>query len=604
MNNPASVILDGLSAAGMHWDLLLGILLVLLTSQALLASLLYRIFGDGFSGEEYLSLGLAGWLLPASIISLFWYLVARIVSPQVSTVVVGILLITALALFIRNIKPVKRSKGMVWLLLLLAVLFLLVRLAFVSRAIFPSYFDSAQHYLYIKEILSQVEPTGGGSTPLPGYYHFGFHFLSAFLTYVTQAEITDTMLVLGQIVLALLPFSAFFIVRHWTNSNAAGFLALVLAAFGWYMPVHAMDWGKYPASASLALIPFVLSIAYLFIQNRNTLPKGKNAGLIFLLLAGIIVSIFLHSRSLVLYMLLAAAGLAALLWTRMAKWPRLLVFLLFLLVVVGQIIYIQAKGILGPLFDAYGPKGILITICALALSVFAYRVYPGLVFFCIVSVTFLLGSLFIPLGNLIPGYVNTTPLDRPYVQMILYLPLTLLGGFGLAGLERALLGKHIRLGNRQFALSSIIGILLMAVVAVHGLFRYDLYPSDCCLIVSQDDLKAIRWLDKNLPAGTRILTSSTDLNVLPTDQYQGSAGGDAGTWITPLVARPVTVMPFNTDFSQTKTLEELCGLQIHFIYVGKTGWYFNDAPMNAQPDSYNLILDLPKAKVYEVIGCK
>ena len=79
---------------------------------------------------------------------------------------------------------------------------------------------------------------------------------------------------------------------------------------------------------------------------------------------------------------------------------------------------------------------------------------------------------------------------------------------------------------------------------MHGLLRYELYPSDCCLIASQDDLQAIHWLDENLPADAPVLTSSTDLNVLPTDQYQGSAGGDAGTWITPLTGRPVVIMPF------------------------------------------------------------
>jgi hypothetical protein len=604
MTNPASAILDGLSVAGTHWALVLGILLVLLTSLALLASLFHRIFKDRFTGEEYLSLGLAGWLLPATIIALLWYLVARIVSLSFSNVFVGTLLLAGLALSLRIKWTVRTSRSAIWSLLLLTVLFLLIRLAFVSRAVFPSYFDSAQHFLYIKEILAQIGPPGSATTSLPGYYHFGFHFLAAFLTYIAHAEITDSMLVLGQVILAWMPFSAFFIVRHWTGSNAAGFLALVLAAFGWYMPVHAVDWGKYPALASLALVPFVLSIAYLFIENRNALSKQEKTGLAILLLAGAIISVILHSRSLVLYLLLAVAWLVTVLWSRMTKWPRLLVFSLFLLAVVGQVAYIQSKGILGPLFDAYGSKGMLISLIVLVLTVFAYRTYPGFVFFCISSITLLLASLFLPLGSLIPGYVNTTPLDRPYVQMILYLPLTLLGGFGLAGLEQFLPLRQFQLGKKRFALGSMIGALLIAVVAVHGFLRYELYPSICCLIVSQDDLKAIQWLDGNLPEGARILTSSTDLNVLPTDQYQGRAGGDAGTWITPLTGRPVTLMPFNADFSQSKTLETLCGQKIHFIYVGKTGWFFNDAPINAQPDVYKLVLDLPKTKIYEVHGCK
>jgi hypothetical protein len=486
---------------------------------------------------------------------------------------------------------------------LLAGLSILIRLAFVSRAVFPSYFDSAQHYLFIKEILAPMEAPGSATTSLPGYYHFGFHFLAALLTTMARAEITATMLVLGQIILALLPFSAFFIVRHWTGSNAAGFLALILAAFGWYMPAHAMDWGKYPALASLALIPFVLSIAYLFIENRNALSKENFAGLIVLLLAGVSISVFLHSRSLVLYLLLTVVWLITVLWKKMPNWPRRMVFLLFLLIMVGQIVYIQSKGLLGPLFDAYGPKGILISLIVLVLTMFALRSYPGLVFFCIATIAFLLASLFFPLGSLIPGYFNTTPLDRPYVQMILYLPLTLLAGFGLAGLEHALKDRALPVGNRHAGVSKIIAALLIALAAVHGLLRYELYPSDCCLLVSQDDLKAIQWLKENLPEGAHILASSTDLNVLPTEQYQGSAGGDAGAWITPLTGRPVLYLPFGTDFSQGKTLETLCGQSVNFVYVGKTGWFFDDAPMNAQPDVYKLLLDLPKAKIYEVTGC-
>jgi hypothetical protein len=412
------------------------------------------------------------------------------------------------------------------------------------------------------------------------------------------------MLVLGQFILALIPFSAFFIVRHWTNSNAAGFLALVLAALGWYMPAHAVDWGKYPALASLALIPFVSSIAYLCIENRNVLSREKYLSLVALLLAGIAISVLLHSRSLVIFILVIVAWLITRAWNIKKEWPRFLLFSFFLLAVAGQIVYIQLRGILGPLFDAYGPRGILSSVSVLVLSVFAYRAYPRLVFFCMVCITFLLASLFVVLGGMIPGYVNTTLLDRPYVQMVLYLPLTLLAGFGLAGLEHVLKDRVLPLGKHHVVVSKVIGGLLIAFAAVHGLLQYDLYPSECCLIMSQDDVAAIRWLDGNLPEGARILTASTDLNVLPTAAYQGSAGGDAGTWITPLTGRPVALLPFHADFSQSPTLEMICGQQITIIYVGKTGHSFNDAVMNAQPDAYTLLLDLPKAKIYEVTGCK
>ena len=44
-----------------------------------------------------------------------------------------------------------------------------------------------------------------------------------------------------------------------------------------------------------------------------------------------------------------------------------------------------------------------------------------------------------PFG-VVPGYFNLTLLDRPFVEMTLYLPLSLIGGLGLAGLQQYL--KH------------------------------------------------------------------------------------------------------------------------------------------------------------------
>src|SRR5512145_2087091 len=141
MNDPASVILDGLSAARLQWSLALGSLLILLSGQILLASLLYRIFKDRFTGEEYLSLSLAGWLLPASLVSLLWYLGSQIVTPLFSNIVIGILIFAGILLSIRTKWLVATSRGVFWSLLLLAGFSILLRLAFVSRAVFPSYFD-------------------------------------------------------------------------------------------------------------------------------------------------------------------------------------------------------------------------------------------------------------------------------------------------------------------------------------------------------------------------------------------------------------------------------------------------------------------------------
>lgn len=604
MSNFFAAIVDGVSAAATHWQALVGILLIVAISQLLLYWGLKAIFGTSLSGEEYFSLSLAGWILPASLLSLLWYITGLLISPHVGLLMsVVIVLLAGFVLYpARKSVHILRSRHVVFSLFLLAFLFLILRLAFVAKAVFPLYFDSAQHYQLTREILATVAPSYGSSWTLASYYHLGFHFLAAFVAFITRAEINDIMLLLGQVILALMPFSAFFMVEHWTRSTSAAMFALLLAGFGWYMPAHAMDWGKYPALTGIALLPFILSSAYLLYENTDGLSPRKFLSLSGILVVGATIAVFLHSRVLIVLAIVALTWLLTYVWQKLPSVLKILVLLVVLFVLMYETFFIQTKGILGPLFDPYGFKAIAVTSSVLLLAFFAYRSYPAVVFSCSVVVLLLLVSLFIPLRNLFLGAANITLLDRPFVEMILYLPLVLVGGFGLAGLEQ-FLQERKNSRNVYLVLSQSIGPLLILLVVVNAFFKYELYPSDCCSIVSYADLEAIDWMNNTLPKDTRILISSTELNVLPTEEFQGNAGGDAGIWITPLINRPTLLMPFNTDFHQEQVLDTICQSGVKYVYVGEIGSKFDDSGMMAQPDKYNLLFYVPNVKIYQVIGC-
>ena len=618
MNNPAMALftsladglvnglVDGFAAAGTHLQLLTAVLLIVLVSQFLMYGILKSIFEDKFSGDEYYSLSLAGWMLPACMLSLLWYFCSLLLTPKAGTLIAMIVVILLAFLVWARIRNPEAydSQATIRSLFLLTLLFLILRLAFVSKAVLPSYFDSAQHYLRVKELLANPGASGQALPSLwslTQYYHLGFHFLAAWITSLTHAQITDVMLVLGQILLALMPFSVFFLIKHETGSSSSAIFAVILAAFGWYMPAHAMDWGKYPALASIALFPFTFSLAYLTVKYRHALSPRNDWLLNTILLAAIAITVFLHSRSLIVFALLALTWTITFVWHKLHPIPKLIIFCLVVTGVIYEIAFIQTKGVLILVFDPYASNGLFTTAIVFFLSIFACKLYPRLVFSCMVITGLLLASLFIPLRDLIPGYVHTTLLDRPFVEMILYLPLTLLGGFGLAGLQQKLYDQKIVW--KQIQPARYTGFLFCALVIIRAAYVYDLYPSDCCVLATSDDVVAIEWMDKNLPADARVLTASTDLNVLPTTEFQGSANGDAGAWINPITGRTSVPMIYYTDFGDPSTLDTLCQLQVGYIYVGTTGWTFDDSGMPALANGYRIVLALPNAKIYQVTGC-
>src|SRR5688572_7894447 len=604
------VLSDSLSVLSDNWALVLIILFIILSGQMLIHLAIKIIFGKVLTAEEYFSLGIGGWPIPALLFSFVWFLWGLLASRQSSALIIflfiSIVIVTAI-LFFRSTKEITQdSKILLFVLLAILGISLFLRLAFVSEAILPLYSDSAQHYRIIKDLLGNPESSNVAASfkwPAPAYYHLGFHLLAAFITSLTNTEIAKTMLVLGQMMVAVTPLSIFFLVKHEGGSNSAGIFAVLLATFGWYMPAYAANWGKYPALSSLILIQFVLSLAYLAVQNGKSLSRRKTWTLYAMLASGILISGLVHSRSLIVIGIALLAWITAGWWCRLPSLPRVVVFSLVIIGLALEIMFVQTQDMLHLLLDPYGVKGLLVTSLILFLSIFAQKAYPQLTFATILAIALLICAIFIPMLPFVPGYFNLTLLDRPFVEMTLYLPLSLMGGLGLAGLQQYLRHAQERSGTPRFSWSDSASVLCISLLLINAVSQYELYPSDCCAIAGADDVLAIDWIDKNLPSDARILVSAVDLIVLASGTAQGYLSGDAGAWITPLTDRVTVPRPYVSDFNQREVLDDLCKLDMDYIYVGEKGQAFDASQLIAHPDWYKPLLSMPKAGVYQIIGC-
>jgi len=587
-----NVLMDGFSVLVDQAWTIFSILIIVVWGQTIFTAIFKKAFEDQFTFLELFSLSLAGWILPSSLLSVLLFigvfLFGEIAAIVIFAIATGVFIST---LFVWKLNRVSLLTGLI--LILSFAFFLTLKLAFLRNIILPSYFDSAEHYRIIKYFVGYYE-LPSNDLPLSNYYHVGFHLLSASISYFFDLEIVDTILVFGQAMLAILPFSLFFIVKRETGSNAAAAFTGLLAGLGWHMPSHLMNWGKYPALFSLVGIHFVLNVGYL--AYRSNRFKFKRS-IYWLLGLGVLVSALIHTRSLIVFVCMIIAILFTAWRGRLPLFFQWLVFVLVLCALAVQIFVVQKSSILTLLFGYYTGQDIFATSLVIFFLIFSSWAFPDLTFFMLAISALMMTGLFIPVTGF-AGYGPQTLLDRPYVQMILYLPLSILGGLGLSGLFQFLQG----LSFYPKRLMPFVTLFFVVFLFWNAKNNHKFYPSDCCQFFNRDDLAALQWMDRTLPLDSNIMIAASNLYV--TSLEEGAlAGADSGIWIAPMISRKTIPVRGNLSFDRSDVHVDICRQKIDFIYVGNMPQSFNVLQLDAQKDWYQIAFLLPQARVYQVIAC-
>lgn len=553
MNN--DLLINSVRIVEQNWKLILSLLTCVLWGTLLVFATLKKIT-EQYTDIEVTALALGGWPLPALLLSLLILLLHTFIPDNFIFIIALTIIVLSAGFAIRSIWG-KVSSGFIPPIVIF-LLFVFVRVGFAASAILPPYFDSAEHYRII-QILLNLDHETKLSWPTTAYYHLGYHFMVAALTLITHANIGQVMLLFGQIILAAIPLPMYFFIHRVTDSHWTAFFGVTLAAFGWFMPAHAINWGKYPALLSLLLIQFTLGAAT--IKSR------------WLVALTAIASVLIHTRAIILLVMFGVAWEFSKLWMDQPRNRRLLLFALTVTLLGMLTLLIERTHVLGPIFEPYL---IWITLLIGLLSATVFQSFPRLIVFSILTMLFMLAGIFIPITPAL------TLLDRPLVEMTLFLPLAFLGGLSVARLPK-------------------FAVTIFAVsIIIHAWTAYNFSPSDCCQLVNRDDAVALDWMDRHLPADARIAISGASLNLNAFSNPMRGAGTDAGIWVAPLTQRAIFVLPYSTDFVTQNTHDLLCQQHVTHIYVGERPQSFEPNFIEAKPEWYEVIFNLPKVRLIQV----
>lgn len=482
-----------------------------------------------------------------------------------------------------------RSEILITILLVVVILFL--RLAFLDDLEFPLFHDSAIHYQIVLDLLrtsdpsSQYEPVT--ELLVDRYYHVGYHSSVAFFYVVLKQVITlsKIILLLGQYFLFVLILGVGYVAKSITNSSLAFRGAVLFAGLGWSMPGYAVNWGKYPALLSLVFICFSLIWFVEAFSKQNEYRSNE------LIIAGIclLVGVLVHTRSLILWGCIAVAVILYYYTKRPS--PRVL----SIFWITSVVLFAVTAVFLDPLSEAllaYAKNNYLfVSLLASVLAVLGSQKMPR-ENFTIFSFIFTLGSLAsFKTPFFFTRFAGEYILDRPMMQLVLFAPFSILASSGVVVLlrDKSLISKKLR--NQRVVINSLIVLMGLVFISIQPITEF--YPQDCCIYMHNHDRVAIQWLSENVTDGYRVAVARRQ----ETDRYVPT---DAGVWITPLTGIKTSRTDIDIDLTDFQVMSDLCQNDNQFIYVSLVDESFSVEDIQSKPDFYIPEILLSGVQVYSL----
>jgi hypothetical protein len=546
-------------------------------------------------GIALLSTGICGFVLvnyAIVVISRIWHSALPILSH-------GLLILSLLAFIVGLLLSIKNKDlsvlfhGFIAPITIIALI-VLVRFAFLKHLEYPLYYDSAIHYQIIEDLqspsrsqsLDQAWNLNSGR-----YYHIGFHSTIVVLGAQLRDSFNEAQLILitGHVFLIILVLNTGLLASKLFNNFYAGILTVIFAGLGWLMPAYAINWGKYPAISSLAIFPLAV---YWMIDSRNWTDANRRLHIVLYSTAAL-CAILLHSRSLVL-LGCAAAAIATLkmIWNWLSKNNIAALFW----AEIGLMLLIAHfhPNLHAALLPYLKRIDLFTTLLALASILFvasknvkaAIGILTFMMYVAIIST--------IPTPAFLVRQAGPYLLDRPFLQILLFFPLSLFAGGSFFYFMNEL---RSRISSPKSGRAMVgIGLISLTVLTVMIRPLSDFKPNPCCVYMRIDDIFIIGWIKENVPKNSRILISTdTDINT----QFVKVAT-DAGAWITPLTQLKTVKFDYRTDFSDTILHNAICQENIKYIYVSAVNTSFSITLIEDNKENFSPIIVLPDAQLYSV----
>lgn len=474
----------------------------------------------------------------------------------------------------RQIQPERKITLVMFFVIFVSLL--VTKLAYIKGLQLPLNTDSVIHVNQINTIISTKN-----ILQLP-YYHYAFHHIVIVIDKVTGIGIGKTILLFGQVLQVLIPISLFFPVYAITKNVVASMIALASAGFCWGMPSEATSWGKYPALLAMASFVFVFFMLHQFYRKRNIFQ-------FLITLPVLITCVYMHSRMLIMILLgIISFHVSSLIENN--KWFqknqskfRILILCLYCIIVITSF-FPQLKLLHSAFIPYHSPMLVpLLLLLPCSLTYYSKEI-STIALFTLITIFV---SIF-PLPS--HGFFSNinTLIDRPFLSIFLFIPLSITLGLNIASVENFLYSKFGKKSTNMLLVLLLLPILLTPNKKV-------IEPLPDVNFVTIDDLFLFQQIIKKTALDSKILIPSH------TPYYE--LGLDGGAWIEYSTGRNTIKLSYDSNLNTSFTHQFLCDTGTEYVYSGNNQFSFSTEQLDAMETWYRPFIYYPDVKLYQVINC-
>lgn len=456
------------------------------------------------------------------------------------------------------------------LLLTVTGLALAVRL-YTTRGLPAGLYGDSYHHTVISQLLID---NGGLFRSWQPYaplttltYHFGFHSLSAWVSWLSGAPVRLSVVAVGQILGALAAPGIFLLARRLLGEGRPALWGALVVALVSIFPAYFVNWGRYTQLAGQTVLP-ATCLAWALLIDRATAPDAswralvRPAVLAALATAGVALShyrIAVFAALFVMLYSLYALGARARSWRPFARVSvtgalagsaGLLLTLPWLLRIrEGQMLRLASYFIANNIGTDTGndqsivdmERAIAHGLLPLAVIGLAWalgrRRWAGLI------LPLWAGAVWLAANPYLLGLTGAGIISSFTAVLAAYLVLCPLAGAGLAALAEGLSWLVARAAPALSRAARPLELVAAAAIAAWGLGYQARIVDPSYQLLAEGDLAAAAWVREHVPPDEKVFVNS-----FPAYADSVYVGTDGGWWLPFLSGRRTNLDPISYGF--------------------------------------------------------